>query len=122
MNFELEALRAQAEIDLADAFKQTQDISVKNTKKVLAAFKNARISATHFAASDGYGYNDRGRELIDEVYAEVFGVESAVVRHSIANGTHALTIGLFGLLRPGDTLLSVTGELYDTLKSVTEKK
>ena len=123
MNGELlEKICAEAESELAPAFREITKISENNTKKVLAAFKNARISATHFAASDGYGYNDRGRELIDEVYAEVFGTEAAVVRHSIANGTHALTIGLFGLLRPGDTLLSVTGELYDTLKSVTEKK
>ncbi|MBQ7010964.1 MAG: methionine gamma-lyase family protein [Clostridia bacterium] len=123
MNAEqLEALCAQGEEELAPCFARIARISEINTRKVLTAFKNARISATHFAASDGYGYNDRGRELIDEVYAEVFGTEAAIVRHSIANGTHALTIGLFGLLRPGDTLLSVTGELYDTLKGVTEKK
>ena len=79
---------------------------------------DARISATHFAASDGYGYNDRGRELIDEVYAEVFGTEAAVVRHSIANGTHALTIGLFGLLRPNDIMFSIAGKPYDTLDEV----
>jgi len=123
MNAEqLEALCAQGEEELTPCFARIARISEINTRKVLTAFKNARISATHFAASDGYGYNDRGRELIDEVYAEVFGTEAAIVRHSIANGTHALTIGLFGLLRPGDTLLSVTGELYDTLKGVTEKK
>jgi len=120
--FELEALRKEAEEKLAGCFGEINEISRINTEKILKAFNKSRISAGHFAASDGYGYNDRGRELIDEVYAEVFGTECAVVRHSIANGTHALTIGLFGLLRPGDTLLSVTGELYDTLKSVTEKK
>ena len=122
MNTDFEALRAEAEEALAPAFRRIGRIAQKNTEKVLAAFRKNCVAATHFAASDGYGYNDRGRELIEASYAEVFGTEAALVRHSVANGTHALTIGLFGLLRPGDTLLSVTGTLYDTLRGVVERK
>ena len=95
MNTDFEALRAEAEEALAPAFRRIGRIAQKNTEKVLAAFRKNCVAATHFAASDGYGYNDRGRELIEASYAEVFGTEAALVRHSVANGTHALTIGLF---------------------------
>lgn len=122
MKTELDALRAEAEEALAPAFRQIGQVARQNTEKVLTAFRKNKIAATHFAASDGYGYNDRGRELIEECYAGVFETEAALVRHSVTNGTHALTIGLFGLLRPGDTLLSVTGTLYDTLRGVVERK
>ena len=105
----------EAEKALEPIFKRIDKISEKNTKKVMDAFKTHRVSESMFAASSGYGYNDLGRETLEKVYAEVFGAEAALVRHSILSGTHALTIGLFGLLRPGDIMLSVTGKPYDTL-------
>ena len=89
-----------------------------NQKKVLDAFRELRISDAHFAPSSGYGYNDRGRDDLERVYARIFGTEAALVRSSIISGTHALTIGLFGLLRPGDLMFCVTGKPYDTLDEV----
>jgi cystathionine beta-lyase family protein involved in aluminum resistance len=82
------------------------------------AFREERVSDSCFAPSSGYGYDDRGRDTLDRIYARVFGCEAVLVRPHIVSGTHALTIGLFGLLRPGDVLLSVTGKPYDTLDEV----
>ena len=89
-----------------------------NQQKMMAAFAEARVSESHFAASTGYGYGDRGREALDQVYAFALGAEDALVRHNFVCGTHALTVALFGVLRPGDTMLSVTGVPYDTLQGV----
>ncbi len=121
MNFKhehIEALAAQAEAELKDTFAEIDRVALINTERVMNAFKNHKVSEAHFAASTGYGYDDPGRTVAEKIYAEVFGTEAALVRHSIVNGTQALTIGLFGLLRPGDTLLSVTGKPYDTLEEV----
>ena len=115
---DLEKLARDAEEELKAQFDVLEEISFANTKKVLDAFAEFRVSEAHFAPSTGYGYNDRGREVIDGIYAKVFGAESAIVRHQIVNGTQALAIGLYGLLRPGDTLLSVAGKPYDTLEEV----
>ena len=93
-----------------------------NQLRVLAAFRECKIREPHFAATTGYGYDDMGRDAIDELYASVFGAEDALVRHSIVSGTHALTLCLFGVLRPGDRLVSVTGNPYDTLKGVISSK
>ncbi|MBQ9117536.1 MAG: methionine gamma-lyase family protein [Clostridia bacterium] len=111
-------LAAEADKALADTYAKIDAIALANTDRVMRAFAENRISEMHFQASTGYGYDDPGREAIEKIYAEVFGTEAALVRHSIVNGTQALTIGLFGLLRPGDTLLSVTGKPYDTLEEV----
>jgi len=89
-----------------------------NQLKVLSAFQNNKVSETHFAATSGYGYDDSGRDVIDKIYAEIFGAEDALVRHNIISGTHAISLCLFGVLRPGDTLVSVTGKPYDTLEDV----
>ena len=86
--------------------------------KMLKAFQNAQVSESCFTASTGYGYGDRGRDVLDRIYAEVLETEDALVRHSFASGTHTLTVALFGVLRPGDTMLSVTGIPYDTLQGV----
>ena len=96
--------------------EKTDDITEYNQLKMLRAFQHARISESCFAASTGYGYGDRGREALDEVFAEVFDMEDALVRHNFASGTHTLTVALFGVLRPGDTMISVTGMPYDTLQ------
>ena len=112
------ALEKQAERDLAPMFAETDEIAFYNTQKVMEAYRELRVSESSFASTTGYGYDDRGRETLDEVYARVFGTESALVRHQIVNGTHALTVGLYGLLRPGDTMLAVTGKPYDTLDEV----
>ena len=93
-----------------------------NQLKVLAAFRECKIREPHFAATTGYGYDDLGRDAIDELYATVFGAEDALVRHTIVSGTHALSLCLFGVLRPGDRLVSVTGNPYDTLKGVISSK
>ncbi len=115
---ELLTLASEAEASLAPAFAKIDAISFANTSRVMDAFAEFRVSEACFAGSTGYGYDDLGRETLDKIYARVFGAESAFVRHSIANGTQALTIGLFGLLRPNDTMLSITGKPYDTLEEV----
>jgi cystathionine beta-lyase family protein involved in aluminum resistance len=89
-----------------------------NSMKVLHAFIDNRVSESHFAGSTGYGYGDRGRETLDAVFAEAFGAEDALVRHNFVSGTHAIATALFGLLRPGDLMLALTGKPYDTLDEV----
>ena len=118
MTFSVSTLVAEAEEKLSPLFRRIDRISEQNTAKVLAAFAEERVSESMFAPTSGYGYDDRGRDVLDRIYARVFEAEAAFVRHSILSGTHALTIGLFGLLRPGDTLLAVTGKPYDTLDEV----
>lgn len=117
-SIDLYELGLEAEAALEDIFRELRAVSEKNTKKILRVFKENRVSTSHFMSTDGYGYDDKGRDTLDKIYAEVFGVEAAFVRHSIANGTHALAIGLYGLLRPSDVMYSVTGKPYDTLDEV----
>ena len=99
-------------------FKIIDDITEYNQQKVLSAFINNGVSESHFASTSGYGYGDRGRETLDKIWAEVFGAEDALVRHNFTCGTHTLATALFGVLRPGDKMLSVTGTPYDTIHSV----
>ncbi|MDR0839391.1 MAG: methionine gamma-lyase family protein [Oscillospiraceae bacterium] len=110
-------LAAQTMFDVAPRFAEIDDVAEENTRRVLGAFRNHRVSEAHFAGTTGYGYDDKGRETLDKVYAEVFGAEKALVRTGFVNGTHAITASLFGALRPGDTLLSVTGAPYDTIRT-----
>lgn len=107
-----------AENEINDAFKSIEDIREINQYKVIAAMQEHHLSDTHFGGTTGYGYDDRGREVLDAVYASIFKAEDALVRHQIVAGTHALAVCLFGNLRPGDELLSVTGKPYDTLEEV----
>ncbi len=111
-------LAKEAEQALAPMFADIDAVSFENTQKIMNAFREHRVSEAMFMASSGYGYDDRGREVLDAVWADVMGAEAAFVRHSIANGTQALTIGLFGLLRPGDIMFSIAGKPYDTLDEV----
>ncbi len=101
----------------ADKLREIDEIQEYNQQKMIQAFQKAKISESHFVGSTGYGYGDRGRDALDEVYASVFDAEDALVRHNFVSGTHALTVALFGVLRPGDKMLSVTGTPYDTLRS-----
>lgn len=118
LKMNLTELSKEAEKALVPQFAHIDEVAQYNTEKVLNAFRAERVSEGTFAPSSGYGYDDRGRETLDRIYARVFGAEAAIVRHSIACGTHALTIGLFALLRPGDVLLSLAGKPYDTLDEV----
>jgi len=93
-------------------------LSLTITGRVLDAFRRHRVSESHFAGTTGYGYDDRGREVLDCVFADVFGAESALVRTQFVNGTHAIATALYAVLRPGDTLLAATGKPYDTLMTV----
>ncbi|HEX3016452.1 MAG TPA: methionine gamma-lyase family protein [Caproicibacter sp.] len=99
-------------------FRKIEENADWNQQKMLAAFIKSGVSESHFTASTGYGYGDRGRETLDRVFADALGAEDALVRHNFVSGTHALTVALFGVLRPGDTMLSVTGIPYDTLRAV----
>ncbi|MGI5899875.1 MAG: aminotransferase class I/II-fold pyridoxal phosphate-dependent enzyme [Christensenellales bacterium] len=108
----------QAEIKLKAAFDELDKIETENTKRVLAAFGSQRLASRHFTGTTGYGYGDEGREALERVYAEVFGVEAALVRPLIASGTHALAVALFGALRPGQTLIYATGRPYDTMEEI----
>lgn len=110
-------LAAQAEAELSEQFKRIDRIAMANTRKVMAAFQDNKVSDSCFAGTSGYGYDDIGREVLDNVYAQVFKTEAALVRIGFVNGTHALSAALFALLKPGDTLLSVTGLPYDTLRN-----
>lgn len=110
-------LARQAELDIRPMFEKIDRIAEKNTLKVMQAFQDNRVSEACFAGTTGYGYDDLGRETLDKVYAQVFKTEAALVRIGFVNGTHALSAALFSLLKPGDTLLSVTGLPYDTLRN-----
>ena len=85
---------------------------------MIDSFREHRVDESCFAGTSGYGHDDKGRDTLDAIYADVFGAESAFVRHSISNGTHAITIALYGLLRPNDVMLAITGKPYDTLEQV----
>lgn len=99
-------------------FKEIEKITEYNQLKVQKAFIDNKISESHFCTSTGYGYGDRGREDLDKVWAQVFGAESALVRHNFTCGTHTLATALFGVLRPNDKMLCVTGTPYDTIHNV----
>ncbi len=118
INSDIITLAERAEAGLKERFGEIDKVAEANTVKVLSAFNRHRVSEQHLGITTGYGYDDVGRDTLDKIYAEVFGAESALVRHSIVSGTHALSTCLFGVLRPGDTMLSVTGRPYDTLEEV----
>ncbi len=114
----VERLCNEAEQALKDEFSRIDAICMENTARVHYAFHKNRISEAHFLSTTGYGYSDRGRDDLDRVYADAFECEDALVRHTIVSGTHALNVALFGLMRPGKTMLSVTGKPYDTLDDI----
>ena len=101
-----------------EQFAELDRLCEYNGQRVLKAFIDNRVSEIHMKGTDGYGYNDDGRDKLDAVFAQVLGAEDALVRHNFVNGTHALTTALFGVLRPNDTLLALTGDVYDTLQGV----
>ncbi len=109
-----------AENDLSDAFSRIENIALYNQNKVLEAFRKNRVALMHFAPTSGYGYDDIGRDTLCRLFADIFNCESALVSPLIANGTHAISAALFGILRPGNTLYSITGNPYDTLMDVVE--
>ena len=109
---------AAAENKLAPMFARIDEIALGNQEKVLSAFREERIALRHFVPTTGYGYGDEGREALGRVYARAFGAERAVVSPALLSGTHALTVALFGVLRPGDRVLCISGVPYDTLRGV----
>ena len=111
-------LAAQAEEDCREVFKKIDENALICSAKVLSAFQECRVSTADFIEITGYGYTDSGRDKIEQIYAKVFGAEDALVRPQLMSGTHALAVTLGGLLKPGDTLLYISGEPYDTLRSV----
>lgn len=118
LEIELENKTEVIEEKLIPYFKDIEKTALINQKKVLAAFRNNRVSDFHLSGSTGYGYDDDGRDVLERVYAEAFGAEACLVRNQIISGTHAISISLFGVLRPGDELLYITGKPYDTLESI----
>ena len=111
-------LARQAEEDCREVFKKIEENALLCSAKVLSAFQECRVSTADFIEITGYGYTDSGRDKLEEIYARVFGAEDALVRPQLMSGTHALAVTLGGLLKPGDTLLYISGEPYDTLRSV----
>lgn len=124
MNWTPELLEMETKVEqkIASMTRHIEHIAERNQWKVIQAFQKHKVSDYHFADSTGYGYNDRGREVLDEVYAEVFGAEAALVRPHFASGTHTIATALFAVLRPGDELLYITGSPYDTLHKVIGKE
>ena len=114
----VEKIAKEVEIEIKPIFEKIDENCLITSKKVLKAFQKNKVSTTDFNEVTGYGYYDAGREKLEKIYADIFGAEDAIVRPQIMSGTHALTIALFGLLKYGDTMLSISGEPYDTLKSV----
>lgn len=110
-------LAAEAMHKASPYWEEVDRLAFINQKRVLEAFQEARIGEEDFAESSGYGYNDRGREKLEAVFARIFGTEAALVRTQVVSGTHALAVSLFGLLRPGESVLFVTGPPYDTLQA-----
>ncbi len=115
---EVYAYGQKIEAELKDRFEQIDETAEYNQLKVVQAMQKCRVSDIHFAGTSGYGYNDLGRDTLEEVYAEAFHTEAALVRPQITCGTHALAVALAGNLRPGDELLAISGKPYDTLEEV----
>lgn len=115
---ETEEFAKQCEKELESIYNEIDNVKHINGAKVLWAMQKNKLSDTHFAATTGYGYNDIGRDTIEQIYADIFKTESGLVRPQLTSGTHALTVALFGNLRPGDELLSPVGKPYDTLEGV----
>ena len=111
-------LSKEVEEEIKEDIKKVEADCMYNSIKVLKAFHNNHISDVHFGTTTGYGYGDIGRDTIEKVFAEVLGAEDSLVRSQFISGTHALTVALFAYLRPGDTLLSITGKPYDTLDEI----
>ena len=109
---------AHAEAGLKDAFARIDRMEEIGTRKVLKAFQEHQVAYRHFAPTTGYGYDDVGRDTLEKIFADLFGTEAAIVRPQIASGTHAISLCLFGLLLPGDNVLSATGAPYDTLEDI----
>lgn len=118
INNKVLSLSKEIEPELNVEFKKIEEICEINSLKVISAFRKHQLSDSHFNQTTGYGYDDLGRDTLEQVYATIFKAEDALVRTQFISGTHALTVTLFGLLRPNDTLLSITGKPYDTLDEV----
>ncbi len=114
----IDDLIIEAEEKLGFIYKNIEDIEYFNSKKIIEAMQKYEVSEADFASSTGYGYGDMGRDKIEKIYAEVFKTEDALVRNQFISGTHAISTALFAVLRPGDTLLSITGKPYDTLDPI----
>ncbi|NMD69570.1 methionine gamma-lyase family protein [Bacillus sp. DNRA2] len=114
----LQMLVNQVETQISAVHKQIDERIETNQYRVLTSYQNNRVSDSHFIPSTGYGYDDIGRDTLEKIYAEVFGGEAGLVRPQIISGTHAISIALFGILRPGDELLYITGKPYDTLEEI----
>lgn len=115
---EIRALLDSAERTLSQRFLALEETERTNFARVMEAFRAEHVAVRHFAPTTGYGYGDDGRDALERIFARIFGCEDALVRPSIASGTHALALCLFGLLRPGDVLVAGSGKPYDTLESV----
>lgn len=118
----LEQIATNLEKECEPYFKKVDEMVYKNQRKVLKAFQEEHVGDHHFGSTDGYGYDDSGRDILEALYAKVFGGEDALVRPQIVSGTHAISTALFSMLRPGDELLYITGAPYDTLEEVIGKR
>ena len=118
INNKVKEIIVKAENELKEQFAIIDDICEYNSNKVLSAFQKQQVSEIHFNETTGYGYGDLGREVIEKIYADIFNTEDALVRGQFISASHALTVTLFGLLRPNDIMLSISGKPYDTLDSV----
>ena len=118
INKEIIELANQVEKEIKEEFEKVDKIKEENSLKVLMALQKYNISDMHFGSTTGYGYGDIGRDTIEQIFADVLGAEDSVVRNQFISGSHALTVALFAMLRPGDTMLSINGKPYDTLDEV----
>lgn len=114
----IEELINSCENSLQEKFRYADEVAYFNQSKVLEAFRKNRIALRHFVPSTGYGYSDEGRDALGALFADIFGAEAGLVSPNLVSGTHALTVGLFGVLKTGDTLFSISGDPYDTLQEV----
>ena len=103
---------------LNNQYKAIEDIALFNQQKVLNAFKKNKIALRHFSSTSGYGYGDDGRDTLNNLFADIFNCEKSICSPSIVSGTHAISLALYGILRPNDNVLSITGEPYDTLHDI----
>jgi cystathionine gamma-lyase len=118
ISWKAKELLDKAEAALQDQFQAIDRVLRENLARVLQAFRDQQVGSHHFAGVSGYGHDDRGREVLDRVFAQIMGCEAALVRLQMVSGTHAIACALFGVLRPGDELLAITGPPYDTLEEV----